>query len=406
MSTAATPPSLRERWLKQRIPAGAHTVNRRSVFILPTRQGFYLAFFLVAMLVGCINYNLSLGYLLTFFLFSVGLGAMYRTHQNLLGLHIELLPSTPVFAGQTSLQDPVDCAALNVQLTFSSSKVSAKYGLQFDLHPAKQYRIKFTKKPRQGALSAFFAELRLLFSVSKPNIPTVPAVHNTARNTPSDGYGDGVVPSHTLGLSANYLAILTPAPAQILPIPLNPLLRGEYALPALRISTTYPLGLWRAWSYVFPADNTPPLFVYPELPPDNSPPAQPVAMDSPAATPHAATPTRRLSADGDAVSHLEGSDTASMRRLHWAALARGLVAQRVLEGDVPLLSNLKLSFESCTVQGIEPQLSQLCAAVLSCQHTASPFVLQLNQAVYPPDGQPRSDTAHIADCLAALARYS
>jgi hypothetical protein len=114
--------NLQQRWLKKRITEGSHTLNSRSVFIMPTRQGFYLLLFLIAMLIGCINYNLSLGYLLTFFIFSIGLGAMYRTHQNLLGMCIELLPTSPVFSGELCI--------LKLKL---STNIKVYYGLSFTL---------------------------------------------------------------------------------------------------------------------------------------------------------------------------------------------------------------------------------------------------------------------------------
>ena len=54
-------------WLfRPRIEQG--TLTQRRIFIIPTKQGFTLCFVLVLMLLGDINYNLSLGYVLTFVL--------------------------------------------------------------------------------------------------------------------------------------------------------------------------------------------------------------------------------------------------------------------------------------------------------------------------------------------------
>ena len=43
-------------------------LTQRRVFVLPTRQGLAYAVSLLVMLVGAINYNLSLGYALVFLL--------------------------------------------------------------------------------------------------------------------------------------------------------------------------------------------------------------------------------------------------------------------------------------------------------------------------------------------------
>ncbi|MGD8886577.1 MAG: DUF58 domain-containing protein, partial [Gammaproteobacteria bacterium] len=50
---------------------GPVDLTQRRIFILPTRQGILFAIVLVIMLIGSINYNNSLGYLLTFLLASV-----------------------------------------------------------------------------------------------------------------------------------------------------------------------------------------------------------------------------------------------------------------------------------------------------------------------------------------------
>jgi hypothetical protein len=48
--------------------AGPVVLVQRRIFILPTRQGFVFAGVLVLMLIGSINYGLSLGFVLTFLL--------------------------------------------------------------------------------------------------------------------------------------------------------------------------------------------------------------------------------------------------------------------------------------------------------------------------------------------------
>ena len=54
-------------------------LTQGRIYILPTRAGAVLAVTLILMLLGCINYNLGLGYVLTFLLTGVarGLDAAY-----------------------------------------------------------------------------------------------------------------------------------------------------------------------------------------------------------------------------------------------------------------------------------------------------------------------------------------
>src|SRR5262249_14747367 len=76
------------------------TLVQRRIFILPSQQGFLFAAVLLVLLVGSINYNLSLGYMLTFLLMSMACVAMLHTWRNL--AHLRLRPGRcdPVFAGE------------------------------------------------------------------------------------------------------------------------------------------------------------------------------------------------------------------------------------------------------------------------------------------------------------------
>jgi uncharacterized protein (DUF58 family) len=84
-------------------PRGPETgpveLTQRRVYILPTKAGLLFAATLVLMLIGAINYNLSLGYGLTFLLVGTGVVSMLHTWRNL--AHVQLRPgkSQPVFAG-------------------------------------------------------------------------------------------------------------------------------------------------------------------------------------------------------------------------------------------------------------------------------------------------------------------
>jgi uncharacterized protein (DUF58 family) len=74
-------------------------LHQRRVFIFPTRYGFFFAFSLVGFLASSINYDLSLGFVLTFFLGAVGLVTMLHTFRNQLHLYLKPLRADPVFAG-------------------------------------------------------------------------------------------------------------------------------------------------------------------------------------------------------------------------------------------------------------------------------------------------------------------
>jgi len=74
----------------------------RRVYVLPTRAGLLYAVSLVVMLVGAINYNLSLGHGLVFLLAALGVVALLHTWRNLTGISLTLGMPAPVFAGDTA----------------------------------------------------------------------------------------------------------------------------------------------------------------------------------------------------------------------------------------------------------------------------------------------------------------
>ena len=82
--------------------AGEVYLDQRRVFIVPTRAGFLLAVMLVALLLGSINYSLSLGFALTFLVAGVAWVGMLATFRNLAYLHLRPLRVEPVFAGDAA----------------------------------------------------------------------------------------------------------------------------------------------------------------------------------------------------------------------------------------------------------------------------------------------------------------
>ncbi len=94
-------------WLQRLAFTDTWLLTQRNVYILPTRAGLAFALTLVLMLVASINYQLNLGYALTFLLAGAGLVSMHLTHNNLRGLTLHLRPAAPVFAGDTALMEVV-----------------------------------------------------------------------------------------------------------------------------------------------------------------------------------------------------------------------------------------------------------------------------------------------------------
>jgi uncharacterized protein (DUF58 family) len=93
-----------QRWLFQlRGPQpGVIVLVQRRIFVLPTRHGLMFAAMLMLMLTGSINYNLSLGFILTFLLGSMGVTTILYTFRNLATLRIAGGRARPVFAGDTA----------------------------------------------------------------------------------------------------------------------------------------------------------------------------------------------------------------------------------------------------------------------------------------------------------------
>lgn len=84
---------------RRTVETGTVVLNQRRIYILPTRQGFAFAFVLVLMLLGDINYNLSLGYVLTFLLATTAGMTMLHAFRNMAQLEIHAGYVESVFAG-------------------------------------------------------------------------------------------------------------------------------------------------------------------------------------------------------------------------------------------------------------------------------------------------------------------
>jgi uncharacterized protein (DUF58 family) len=75
-------------------------LTQRRIYILPSRSGLLLGLTLALMLLGCVNYNLGLGYVLTFLLAGVALVTLLHTFRNQAQLSLSPGRAEPVFAGE------------------------------------------------------------------------------------------------------------------------------------------------------------------------------------------------------------------------------------------------------------------------------------------------------------------
>ena len=92
-----------QQWLRvAKSDGNMATLQPRQIYILPTVWGVLYAVMLILLLVGSINYSLSLGYFVTFLLASLGHTAMLHTWRNIVHLQVSALHAKPIFAGDTA----------------------------------------------------------------------------------------------------------------------------------------------------------------------------------------------------------------------------------------------------------------------------------------------------------------
>lgn len=134
--------------------AGPIELVQRRVFILPSRQGLGFAAVLLLMLAGSVNYNLSLGYILTFLLAGMGITAMLHTYRNLANLRLSAGRVQPVFAGSMArftvcIENTGDSDRYSIGLTRDKTEV------EFADVPARQTVFQGIDIPavRRGLLS-------------------------------------------------------------------------------------------------------------------------------------------------------------------------------------------------------------------------------------------------------------
>lgn len=131
-------------WWQARLPRqDSQALTQRNIYILPTRAGLLFAVTLIVLLLASINYQLNLGYVLTFLLAGSGVVSMHVTHNTLRGLTLRLKPPSPVFAGEPAL--------LDIVLT---SAGAARYGIGLKVLDAPAATLVWVDVPARGQAAA------------------------------------------------------------------------------------------------------------------------------------------------------------------------------------------------------------------------------------------------------------
>ena len=294
---------------------GTVVLVHRRVYIVPTRLGWIFAATLAILLVGSINYALSLGFALTFLLAGMGLAGMVHTARNLARIAVSTGRAEPVFAGET-----------------------AQFRLYLDA------RADFER-------------------------PAILARHL--------GSGAQLVVDIPPGALAE-VVLAVPAPA-----------RGWLPLGRVMLETRFPLGLFRAWSYVEPDARC---LVYPRPERSQLPPPSAEA---------AAGALRSPTPGNDDFAGLRGYQLSdSPRHVAWKAVARsGDMLTKQFTGEAA--AELWLDWRALPALAVEARLSRLAGWVLAADRGGASYGLRLPGAEIAPG---RGD-AHRAACLQALALY-
>ena len=79
------------------------SINRRRIYILPTRFGFMLGAILAAMLIAGLNYNSNLALAFAFLMCSMALVTMHHCNRNMLRLSVDVTTEVDAFAGREAL---------------------------------------------------------------------------------------------------------------------------------------------------------------------------------------------------------------------------------------------------------------------------------------------------------------
>ncbi|MGH8706103.1 MAG: DUF58 domain-containing protein [Burkholderiales bacterium] len=295
---------------------GAILLGHRRVYILPTRLGWMFAATLAMLLIGSVNYALSLGFALSFLLAGMGLAGMVHTARNLARLSVSAGRAEPVFAGELA---------------------------QFRLY---------------------------LANAARHDRPAILARH--------------------LASHAQLVTDVAPRSSAEVVLGVPSARRGWHPLGRVMLETRFPLGLFRAWSYVEPEASC---LVYPRPERSALPPLSPEA---------AAGAMRALAPGNDDYSGLRAYQYSdSPRHVAWKAVARtDEMLTKQFSGEAT--AELWLDWAGLPAGlDAEQRLSRLAGWVLDAERVGARYGLRLPGLELAPE---RGD-AHRAACLQALALW-
>jgi uncharacterized protein (DUF58 family) len=295
---------------------GTVVLVHRRVYIVPARLGWVYGATLVVLLIGSINYALSLGFALTFILAGLGLAGMVHTARNLARIAVSAGRAEAVFAGE-----------------------SAQFRLFLDGRAAHDRPAILARHVGSGS--------QLVIDV------------------PAGGLGEVV--------------LAVPAAR-----------RGWLPLGRVMLETRFPLGLFRAWSYLEPEARC---LVYPR--PERSA-LPPYSGEAAVGALHAPT----LGND-DFVGLRAYQHSDSPRHVAWKAVARSdelLTKQFAGDAAAELWLDERLLPAGL---GLEQRLSRLAGWVLAADRAGAHYGLRLAGVEISPG----RGTPHRAACLQALALY-
>jgi uncharacterized protein (DUF58 family) len=298
-------------------------LSQRRIYILPSRNGLLLGVTLGVMLLGCINYNLGLGYVLTFLLAGVGVVTLLHTFRNLTQLQISPGRAEPVFMGA----EAQFCVLLH------------------NATPQARFAICVSVPDTTGLVApGNVADWRDL----APNSTTAARLHLVAHE------------------------------------------RGRLHLPRLRIHTTFPLGLFYAWSNVY-LDTSCVVYPRPEA----------GVVPAPPATPGNGAGHEMTAGHDDFAGLRDYHPGDSARHVAWKVLARGqaLVTKQFI---APGAGDLWLRWGDLPAgMRVEARLSRMTRWVLDAAGAQVRFGLDIPGMRIAPD----AGTLHQERCLTALALF-
>jgi uncharacterized protein (DUF58 family) len=152
-------------WLEARLPRReTHLLTQGNIYILPTKAGLLFGATLLVLLIASVNYQLNLGYVLTFLLAGSGVVSMHVTHATLRGLTLHLKPVAAAFAHGPAVLDVV-----------MTNPGAARYGIGLRLAGAPIETLAWTNVPQVGQATAhvsFVPTARGLHEVPRVSVET------------------------------------------------------------------------------------------------------------------------------------------------------------------------------------------------------------------------------------------